>query len=625
MVKKKLLVLGTLVVFVAGIAFARDTKKKVQPDFSATIEAGAGWSNLGKNETLEEIPGFSDSGVSSTLDLKLKGSFFRASEWGVEKENGILQKSGVGYEVNISTNMAKLYELAFGKDYASSSDTNYYSLIQPMIDWYEANRVRFDLPYNPCGTPDGSPWPTTAYGASNSRYRFIVGSTVERADDVAWNTTKWADAQALYNEIKNKIGEAIDNLYALELSTGDVSQFQYAGLSDSMKRKAELKQKAKAEFAKVSSGKSDGITFKEIVPSAYVKVTNIANMFDIRADFTGSRLAVGSMIVSQLAGTREKGSSLAVTLKNGFLKGFEADVVLGIAGGEKQIAENWDTQKLDYWSGVKSELALKTSARYTMYLEKISSELVVQGGGVMTDLLVAPTNFALNAYARWNTYGFGSYGGGMEAVVLNWRDRNVDGSSSQLSFAVSGDAHANIFGAALYANASYKGKQFSHVPCNTVEDRFYGVSAESDYNTANLSQAMQWSATVSFNPQYFLSYDIVTVKGGVRGFHYGDKLSMNGFGFFANVEADIQDITRVPVRMYGGMDYYKNSKLAEWDDMSSLPERKFVDFTSWNIGAAFTPIKDVLTICCEYRSKPSLSRRASRRISSLSCTAKISL
>ncbi|MBQ9495542.1 MAG: hypothetical protein IJR50_07900 [Treponema sp.] len=619
------LIVVPLLIAVATYSFAQDTKKKLQPDFSATIEGGAGWSNLGRNETLEKIPGVSDSGVSSTLDLKLKGSFFRASEWGVEKENGILQKSGVGYEVNISTNMAKLYELAFNKDYSASSDTNYYSLIQPMIDWYEANRARFNLPYNPCGTPDGSPWPTTAYGASSSRYRFIVGSTVERADDVAWNAIKWRDAQDLYNEIKNKISEAIDNLYASELSTGDVSQFQYAGLSDNMKRKAELKQKAKTEFAKVSSGKSDGITFKEIVPSAYIKVTNIANMFDIRADFTGSRLAVGSMIVSHLAGTRERGSSLAFTLKNGFLKGFEADVALGIAGGEKQIAENWDTQKLDWWPGVKSELALKTSARYTVFFEKISSELVVQQGGIMTDLLLAPTNFALNAYARWNTYGFVSYGGGTEAVVLNWRDRNVDSSSAKFAFAISGDTHARIFGASLHADASYKTKQFSHVPYNTVEDRFYGVSAASDYNTANRLQAMQWSVQASFNPQYFLSYDVATVKGGVRGFHYGDKLSMNGFGFFANVEVDIQDVARVPVRMYGGMDYYKNSKLVEWDDMNSLPARTFADFTSWDIGASFTPVKDVLTICCEYRSKPSLSRRASKRISSLSCTAKISL
>lgn len=604
---------------------AQDTTKKLFPDFSSTIETSFGAKNLDGSSESTEIPGISAGGINADLNLKIKGSFSRASEWSVEKENGIEQKSGIGYEAGLSVNMAKLYEAAAeNSGYTAASDTNFYSLIQPMIDWYEANRARFGLPYNPCKTPGGSPWPTTSYGGSSSRYRFIIGATVERSDDVAWTTAKWADAQALYNEIKNDISTAIDELYAGDLSTGDVSQFVYAGLSDADKRKAENKQKAIKEFKDVSSGTAEAASALSAISEAWIKITNIGHAADVRLDFAGRKLSAGNMLVSGLAGTTCKGSALAVSLKNGLVPGLEAEVAAGLAGGEAQTPENYDTQSLDYWPGIKSELALRTSARYTVFFQDISSELSVQGQGILTDMLVASNNFAVDAGVRWNTYGILSYGAGVEGMFINWRDRNVYDSDYKTSFSAAGDASAGAYGATLSAAASYKNKQFSSAVTDSSEDRFYGTSCDADYASANLNQAFKWNASLSFNPQYFCGLNIVTLTGGTTYFYYGDSLRMDGTGFFVNVETDLYDIIGIPVALYGKADYYRNPELTEWSDMSSLPDRTLIDFTSWKAGLTFTPVKAV-ELSVEYASNPSLSRRNSERISSLVCTGKISL
>lgn len=606
----------------AAALYAQDSEKKLLPDFYGDVEVSAGAANLDGCRTIETVPGISSKGLDSDLRLNVTGSFIRASSWRMDKEDGIKQKSGIGYETGLTVNMAKLYEAAADKPDTSSSDSDCYSLVQPMIDWYESRRAVYGLPYNPCNTADGSPWPTTAYGGSSVRYQFIKGASAERSDDVEWTSAKWADAQALYYEIKNDISTKIDELYAGNLSTGDVSQFTYEKLSEEQKRKAEKKQHAIKEFNNIAGGTSSGAAVSA-VSEAWFKITNIAHVMDIRADFTGRRLSVGETIYSALAGTTCSGSALTVSLKNGLVPGFTASAAVGVAGGEKQTAENWDTEALDYWPGIASEVALRGAVRYNTFFDNLQSSLDIQMQGIAEDMAVATENYAVDAGISWQTYGPLSCAVGAESLVLNWRDREDDSGSAETAWSAAVNAGAAVYGADIKAEAAYKTKHFSSAVTDSAEDRFYGTACSGDYETADIQPACMYRITAAYNPEYLTARDIVTVSGGIESFLYGNPLAVCGTGFFSEIKTRLDDVCFIPLCFYGKMSYYRNTGLTEWNDMNSLAGRTFSECTRWKAGMTYKPVKK-LQISAEYASTPSGYRRVTERISSLTVTGRIS-
>ena len=620
---RKILTGGILLsALVTAGAFAQDSERKIEPDFTLQVETTAGSDNLSGNKSVESIPGVSASGLNSDLRLLIKGSFTRSSEWGVEKADGITRKDGIGYEAGMTLDIAKLNAIAKGDSAVTTGNSSYYSRIQSMIDWYERNRGRFSLPYNPCETTTGTPWPTTAYGSSSSRYQFIKGSTVEPGYNVKWTSKKWADAQALYNEIKNDIETKIDEMYTGDLSTGDVSQFTYAGLTSSQKEKAEKKQRALKEFKDIASGTTASSSVTDAVTEAFIKVTNILHAADFRFDFTGKTLSAGRLISSELAGTTKSGAAAELSVKNGLFPGLKASLSGGLAGGEKSTAENYDTDVLDYWPGIKSELAAKADVQYITFIEPFQSELTVQAQGIMTDMLVANKNFAADMYVGIQKYGVLSGGGNIEGMFINWRDRLDDDSDYDTSWSLAGGLNAGFMGAGIEGTAAYKTKGFEHITVKTTEDRFYGRTCDSDYSAANLEKAVKTRAAVSFNPEYFLGMNVITVKVGAEAFLYNDDLAVNGKGIFTEVKLPMKDLIDVPLELTGRLSYYKNSELREWSDYSSFDELKTIDYMTWSAGASFTPVRS-FSMNASYTSSPSYSRIDSERISTLAFTGKI--
>ncbi len=602
-------------------AFAQDKYSGMYPDFSADIEFSSGVKNLEDNPDLEVIPGLS-SDYNADLNLKIKGKFTRDSEWSVEKADGITDNSGIGYEASVTMDLSKLYVASSTtSSYTSASDVNHYSLIQPMIDWYEANMAKYGLPYDPCKA--GSAWPTTSYGASSGRYQFIRGSQVEKASDVNWTTTVWGDAEALYQEIKYDINSAIDNLYTDVFATGDVSQVMYASMSGSNKKLAELKMKAKREFKKIYNGTTttESNTFLDAIDSAYIKITNIGHVADARVDFLGKRLTVGDSLYSLLAGQSTTGSAVTVSMKKGLIQGLDAGVAAGIAGGDERDAENYDTSALDYYRGISGELAVKAYGRYTTFIEPWAGTLSAQVQGIASDVTEAKGNFALDAGVNYVSNTFIGWSAGLEGMFLNWADREALDLDYNSAYAVALNGSVGAFGATLSANGQYKTDRFSHKAYYST-DRFYGYTASADYYMATIKSAAMYNVKLDFNPQYFINRDIVDFTVGTNGFIYDS--SLNGTGFYTGLTFDLQNLVAVPVTFTAGADYYKNAELTEWDDYSTLPSQEWLEFTTLKAGVAYNPVK-YLELSAEYVSAPSYSRRNTDRNSSFTLNGRIKL
>ncbi|MBO4404407.1 MAG: hypothetical protein J5780_03645 [Treponema sp.] len=619
---KKLLSVFIAAVFVLPVS-AQDTGTPLHPEFSAETTFSSGLFNIDKNETVKEIPGLS-SGYDANIDVSIKGSFARAGEWAVEKEDGIEARNGIGYEAALGIDLSVLENAVNGtSDYKESSNTNHYSLIQPMIDWYESSWRKYGLPSpRNLGFVKGKPWPTTKYGMSDDRYQFIKGSTVEKASDVIWTNEKWAAGEALYEDIKYKIASAIDALDASLIGTGEVNELDYKTYSDELKKKSELKMKAKREFDKVAKGNVSSSELKDSVSSAYIKITNIAGLFDTRIDFLGKRLTVGKNITSYIAGQTEKGSAVEVSLKHGLINGLSFGLSAGIAGGKNQEPENYDTTALDYYEGLDGELAFKAGARYNLFVEPLSTNVLFGAEGVLSDAFVAEKNFAFDAYARIERAGFISFDAGVEGLFLNYKNREEDDSDYESAFSFAADASVRMFGLCISADGRYKTKYFSHETYNTTEDRFYGYTVDSDYYVANLKDAALAKVKCEFNPKYFISYDLIDIFGSAEVFMYDSKI--NGIGAEAGAEIGFEDLFNIPVTIFGKAHYYKNSELTEWDDYKNLPEQEFIDFTQIRAGVKFNPVKQ-LELSCEYVTSPSYSRYNSERISSLTLNGKVKL
>ncbi|WP_294430208.1 hypothetical protein [uncultured Treponema sp.] len=612
-------------------AFAQETSTALHPEFSADVSFSAGAFNIDKNETIKEIPGLSND-YDADLNVSIKGSFSKASEWSVEKEDGIEDRSEVGYEVGLGVDLDVLNKaVKGGSSYTETSNTNHYSLIQPMIDWYEANWQKYKLPapsslrFSGLSNFPGSPWPTTSYGSSSGRYQFIKGTTVEDAKNVVWDSQKWADGEALYQDIKYAITTAIDTSIKDDFGTSDVNQLDYQTKTDSVKKAAQLKMRAKREFSKVAKGTVAATELGDAVSSAYIKFTNIGGILDTRIDFLGKRLTVGKNINSYLAGQSEGGAAVEVALKQGLVKGLSVILASGIAGGIDQEPENYDTTGLEYYEGLEGELAFKAGARYNLFVEPLSMNVLFGVDGIYSDALVANKNYAVDAFATFEKAGLAGFltlEAGVEGMFLNYKDREVDDADYESAYSAAANASIRAFGLKLSGEGQFKSKYFSHKTYNTTEDRFYGYTVDSDYYVANLKDAMIAKGKLEFNPKYFIALDIVDLTLGGEAFMYDSK--MNGLGLEAGLEVGFADLLNLPVTLFGNAHYYKNSELAEWDDYKGLPDQEFIDFTQLRAGVRFNPVKQ-LELSCAYVTSPSYSRYNDERNSSFTVNGRIKL
>ena len=619
-----------------GALHAQDSYSGLYPEITTSLTVSSGFTNLNENPDLETVPGLS-SDYTADFELLLKGNFKRLGEWGVEKNDGIQNKSGVGYEAALTVDLAKFFEIAEGSSASSMSGSysNNYTLIQDMINWYEANMSRLGLPYDPCGTVMGTPlgtmWPTDTYGGGSGKYVFISGSTCEKASDVNWTTSVWMDAYQLYQEIYTDISTVLENLYTdtvlfttenYHFPTSDITEIEYSSMTSKAKKMAEIREKAKNDFYKVANGKTDSISVADAISTAYVKFTNIANVMDVRMDFLGKRLSAGTNIQSYLAGQSTTGAALKTSLKQGLIPGLEAGLSVGIAGGTEQDTEDYNTIELDYFRGYSGELAVMADARYTKFIPSLQGTLIVSGQAIDSDLLLANKNVAFDLGARYKSNTFVSFGVGAEGLFLNYKDREDDNASYKTAYSGTADMYVGAYGLTLSGSASYKTEQFAHKIFYVTEDSFAGYSLNSDYYTANLESALKAKGSLEFNPEYFTGFDIVTVNGGAEIFMYGDTLKKYGLGGFADLSFDIQDLTNVPVVLNVGAHYYKNDKVKVYDDMASLKEQKFIDYTKLKAGVTFKPV-DYVTIGFDFMSDPSYSRRNNQRVSSFTLNGTI--
>ena len=380
--------------------------------------------------------------------------------------------------------------------------------------------------------------------------------------------------------------------------------------------------KAKKEFSKVSKGTVSASSLADSLSSAYIKVTNIGKVADVRIDFLGKRLTVGRDIKSYLAGQTTGGAAVDVSLKQGLIQGLQLNVAAGLAGGEAQETENYDTTSLEYYAGKPGELAFKAGAKYNMFLEPLSMNLFVGADAVYSDALLSNGNFAIDAFAAVQRAGIVSFNAGLEGMFLNYKDRDIDNAEYKTAYSFAVNANAVAFGAKLNLNAQYKSANFSHETYNTTEDRFYGYTVDSDFYVANLKDAMIAKASLEFNPKYFISYDIVNINFGGEMFMYDSKIY--GLGVDAGLEVGFDDLLGLPVTLFGKGHYYKNSELKKWTDYEGLPEQTFIDFTQIRAGVKFNPVKQ-LELSCEYVSSPSYLRYNSERVSSFSLNGTIKL
>jgi len=612
-----------LVLIVASLSLsAQDKATPPASQLSGSLTLRVAEKNLLGSPYIPDVPGLSADLGSAALSLKFVDGLSYSYLDAYQLQDGVRRSTRMGYEAAIVLDAANLYSYtAQVSKYSSGGDYSSYGIIQAMIDWYENNSRRFGLPLSPY--PSGA-WPTDNYdGSSSGRTRFIYGKTVEPISYVAWDSTKWYDAQKLASEIKLKIELAIDNISADASSGKIVDQYAYAKMTQAKRALAQTELKAWTDFHVVS----DGVDSKAVMSgpkfqSAYIKFTNIAGALDARIDLAGARLTNGRLVPSPRMEQPATGASLGFALPAGLLPGLSASVAASVVGGSVSLIENFETKNSEAIEGEASWLGLKLMAGYSVP-DFASVDLSI----LWPDLVSRPLTVAATAHAKASRPGDLAWNVAAEGSFLLWQDRYIEDPAAVAAFAFGSEGGATIAGISPRALFLYKSEGFWGLGGNNSEDRFPGSDLRGDFDAAKVKDAAALDLGLGYDPERLLGASIVTIEGGYRIFIYGptsSAASALGQGWYAGLGLSLLDALEIPLALAAKATNYANwgpyeGKYADW---SKAPDAGLLTGLSWSANLDWEPSKEI-KVGIEGSGRESGWRMDTKRIVSLGLNASI--
>lgn len=600
-------------------AGAQDKTTPLTPSFSGTSTLRFGDENLWDDETVAKTSGLSSEVVDTTLKLTLKGGTERPATTKVRTADGYSETRDLGWEVGAGADLGSLFSFtANTSKYSTDSTSSRYSLIQPMIDWYETNKARYGLPANPYGSAG---WPTTAYGGSSGRYQFIRGTRVEPTAYVAWSLARWTDADALFKDVYEAIADQIESLASAYVPTGDVSQFDYASLDAAGKKAALNKQRALRSWRKLTEGSTTSASLSSPkLSSAFVQVTNLFTVLDARADFLGATLSTGELITSPRAAQADSGARLGLGLAPGVVPGFTASVAANAVGAVAATAENWDTTTLDYDPGTPAYVGLKAEASYRTPLTGWNTELLVEAEALMPDAFEAPGNFSASLGSTATLDGELSAKGRVEADLVRWSDRWVDDPAFTTAAALGLEGQVEYLGLRPHGKLYYKAAGFGGTSGNLTEDRLPGTTAADDFAASQTADALLVDAGLRADLQALVALRLVWVDAGLRALAHGTDTP--AYGWYTSVGSSLRDWLGVPVTLDAKVERYTNSSLVTYEDYASFPAETLWDGMNASVRVSWSPI-DALTLSVDVASKDTANLRDDDRVISANGLATI--
>lgn len=574
-------IFAILLLCLAALAFirAQESPALVGPLFEGSLQAGFVDTNLFSDPYIEAVPGFSSSFSAARLELKFSSKLARASIERSSYKGLITSRSQVGYELYLAADIADLYDFHESTSKISlSSDSSGYFLIQKMIDWYDNNYRRFGLSSKPTIYVAGG-WPTTSYGSESGRYQFIKGETAEPIQWVVWSDDKWADAFALYTDIRKAILDTIEGITNnVTTGSGDhINQYSFASLTELEKAKVLREQEAHDDFIKAVYGSSSSFSIEGIhFRKAYLAVTNIGGVLDARMDFVGMQLSTGTLVKSPRAAQEDSGAALRLSLAPGLVRGLSLSLVGDFVSGDSSSSEDYNTYNMEYDPGEPSwfGLGLDVGADLSDYVPVGKFNL---GLSLLSpDLIERPKTVSMSISADYKLDGDFSTRARIEGDGLLWDERYI-ADDSIFAFAAAGDISADYLGIGGALQGAWKMEGFGGTGPNRDEDRFTALSAVSDFKLANAGNAAYLDASLTYAPAAILGRDLGRVTGGSTFFFYGDDLALLGFGWYGSLEFGLEDLCLIPLTL--DLDYtrYVNDGLMAYTDASSWPLADFLD------------------------------------------------
>ena len=340
---KRFVVIVALLLVLAGLT-AQETQTSNALVISGSVSSGIVFNNLANNLFVSSIPGLSGTTNLSNIELLISSEIFNPENQFSLYKGIFSSSSGLGFSAGIVMNVADLFDTTKSASKTSfTSDTSGYPLIQKMIDWYVNNRDRYGLP----ATPFGTSWPSTSYGASAGRYRFITGNTVEPIEWVVWDQAKWSDARALYQDIKNAIEATIEAM-TTSVTTGGgehINQFDFRTLPADQQALVIKEQEASDSFNSYVYGSSASFAINGVtIEKGWLSFTNIAGVLDARLDFTGASMRQGALVASPRAVQEKSGLALTLAMRRGLLPGLGLSLGSFVSGGTASKTEDWNTK-----------------------------------------------------------------------------------------------------------------------------------------------------------------------------------------------------------------------------------------------------------------------------------------
>jgi hypothetical protein len=591
------------------------------PTMSGEVTAGFVDNNVLSNPFVESIPGFTSSFYGTSFEINFSSTLSRSRIVNTSYDGVISTSRQVGYEFCLAFDFADLYDFeAATYETKVDAESSGYSLIQKMINWYDSHRRRFGLPDNPCGTA----WPTTAYGAEGGRYQFIVGERVEPIGWVSWNDDKWADARALYTDIRKAILDAIETI-SPDVNTGGgnhINQFTYASLVAAKKALVLKEQEAYDAFFNDIYGESDDFGLDGIkARKAYLSVTGIADCLDLRLDFAGSKFSVGRLVGSPRAAQEDTGASLKAGLATGLVEGLSLSLRSDFVGGLSSTAEDYDTYTLEYDPGEPSWLGLGVDAAYDLS-RFVPGRFVIGLNLLAPDLAERPLTLAASLSADYRLDGKLSLDLQGEFNALSWDERLVV-DTPILAFAAGMDLSAEYLGIGGRLAAGWKSTGYGGDGGNDLSDSFDGISAQEDFETASASAAAWADFGIAYSPAAMTGLDLGRISAGANAFLYGANARLLGLGWYASITARLHDLCEIPLTLGLGCARYSNSDTGSFVDIRNWPVAGFLDGST--LSASLTwDVSDDISVILSAKDYDSGWKLDTERVLAVSASAKVS-
>lgn len=587
---------ATLLYFLAFCLALGAQDKPTSPAsmLSGEVTLEAGETNLLKSPYVADIPGLSSKLVGSGINIKFSDGVSRSYLDSYQQLEDVRHSTRMGFEAGVTFDAANLYKFTAETNKTSSNgDSSFYNLLQPMIDWYENNHGRYGMAASPY--PSGS-WPTDNYDASTSgRTRFIYGKTAEPLSCVAWDFTKWYDAQKLVSEIKLKIELAIDKISPDASSGKIVDQYAYAKLTGAARRLAQAELEAWTAFHLVTDREDSYAKVEDLVKAAYVRFTNIGGVLDARLDFGGVSLSNGSLVPSGRLDQPDSGPALALALPAGLVPGFSLAATADLVGGSPAVVEDWLTKDSEALPGEASWLGLRLKGGYSLPdVANVSLSIL------WPDLAERPATIGATVNADLHRKGSLAYNLALEASFLLWQDRYLSAPANVTAFAGGIDADLTVFGATPRLLALYKSAGFWGEGGNDAEDRFPGLDLREDFNYAKVKDALALDFGLGFDPAAFLgNMKIVSAKGGYKLFLYDlakNGLAALGQGWYAGLDLSLLDLAELPLSFSAEITNYTNWGIyaGKYDDWNKAPAAGLLSGLTWSASLAWEPTKEIV-------------------------------